>query len=152
MKPTSSLLALAFLATLLTSPAHGAEKSPEPATAATEDREHARLVSARKQAHEMPEVLAAHQQAKADRAQAQKAQTEYQTANKRALASEEAYRKALEAGLTKVDPEAAVLVEKEKAAFRERMVKARELRKAQVTPRRAATEEPDERDNDEAAR
>ncbi|GBL43575.1 hypothetical protein EMGBD4_10740, partial [Verrucomicrobiota bacterium] len=38
----------------------------------------------------------------------------------------------LEAGLTKVDPEAPALLEKEKAAFRERMVKARELRKAQV--------------------
>lgn len=151
MKPTSSLLALAFLATLLPSPAQGAEKSPDPA-AATDDRDHARLVTARKQAHEMPEVLAAHQQAKADRALAQKAQTEYQIANKRAIASEEAYRKALEAGLTKVDPAAAVLVEKEKIAFRERMVKARELRKAQVTPRRAATEEPDERDDDEAAR
>ena len=105
--------------------------------------------AARKQANALPEVSAAHQQAKADRALAQKARADYRTANKRATESEEAYRKAFAEGLGKVDPEAAGLLEKEKAAFRERMVKAREARKAAAPRKQAAREEPDQPDDEE---
>jgi len=149
MNTTSTLLALALLAAPLPFPAHAAEKPAPAATAPDDDPEHARLAAARKQANALPEVLAAHQQAKADRALAQKAQAEYRAANKRATESEEAYRKALADGLAKVDPQAASLLEKEKAAFRERMLKAREARKA-ATPRKPATrEEPDQPDDEE---
>jgi hypothetical protein len=97
----------------------------------------------------LPEVAAAHQQAKIDRALAQKAQADYRTANKRATESEEAYRKAFAEGLGKVDPEAAALLEKEKAAFRERMLKAREARKAAAPRKQAAREEPAEPDDED---
>ena len=148
MNTTSSLLALALLAASLPFPVHAAEKPAPVATSPEDDPEHDRLVAARKQANALPEVLAAHQQAKADRALAQKAQAEYRTANKRATESEEAYRKAFADGLAKVDPQAASLAEKEKAAFRERMLKAREARKA-AAPRKAATREEAEQTEDE---
>jgi hypothetical protein len=149
MNTTSSLLALALLAAPLPFPARAAEKPAPAASPQDDDPEHDRLVAARKQANALPEVLAAHQQAKADRALAQKAQAEYRTANKRATESEEAYRKAFADGLAKVDPQAASLAEKEKTAFRERMLKAREARKA-AAPRKAAPRgEPDPADDEE---
>lgn len=146
---TSSLLTLALLATSLPFPALAADKPATPAPAAAADPAHDRLVAARKQANALPEVAAAQQQAKADRALAQKAQAEYRAANKRATESEEAYRKAFAEGLGKVDPEAAGLLEKEKAAFRERMIKAREARKAAAPRKPAAREEPDQADEEE---
>mgnify|MGYP003333503642 CR=1 FL=1 len=93
------------------------------------DPQHARLVAARKAANNLPDVLAAEQQAKADRAMAAKALAEYKAARKRSTDSESAYRKAFDAALAKVDEEAPALQEKERAAFRERMLKARTARK-----------------------
>lgn len=145
---TSSLLALALLATPLPFPAYAADK-PAAAAPATDDAGHDRLTAARKLANALPEVAAAYQQAKSDRALAQKARAEYRTANKRATDAEEAYRKAFTEGLSKVDPEAAGLLEKEKAAFRERMIKAREARKAAAPRKQAAREEPDQPDDEE---
>jgi hypothetical protein len=149
MNTTSSLLALALLATPLPFPAYAADKPAAAPAARDDDASHDRLTAARKQANALPEVSAAHQQAKADRALAQKARADYRTANKRATESEEAYRKAFAEGLGKVDPEAAGLLEKEKAAFRERMVKAREARKAAAPRKQAAREEPDQPDDEE---
>lgn len=149
MHTTTSLLAIALLAAPLPFPAYAADKPA--ATTPTRDDEagHDRLVAARKQANALPEVAAAHQQAKVDRALAQKAQAEYRAANKRATESEEAYRKAFAEGLGKIDPEAAGLIEKEKAAFRERMIKAREARKAAAPRKQAAREEAAEPDDEE---
>lgn len=149
MNTTSSLLALALLATPLPFPAYAADKPAAATPARDDDAGHDRLTAARKQANALPEVSAAYQQAKADRALAQKARADYRTANKRATESEEAYRKAFADGLGKVDPEAAGLLEKEKAAFRERMVKAREARKAAAPRKQAAREEPDQPDDEE---
>jgi hypothetical protein len=152
MNPSTSLLAFALLAAQLPSPALAAADKAEAAeTAKPADPEHAQLVAARKAANDLPEVRAAHEQAKADRALAQKAQTEFKTANKRATESEEGYRKAFEAGLAKVDPHAAALQEKEKAAFKERMLKAREARKDKVAPKHAAHDQPEEPDGAEEA-
>ncbi|MBM3867360.1 MAG: hypothetical protein FJ384_00305 [Verrucomicrobia bacterium] len=92
--------------------------------------DHARLVAARKAALELPEIAAAEQQAKADRALTAKAYAEYKTARKRSNDSEAAYRKAYDEALGKVDPAAPALQEKERAAFRERMLKARSAKKA----------------------
>ncbi|MEY2751220.1 MAG: hypothetical protein RLZZ550_1191 [Verrucomicrobiota bacterium] len=148
MNTHSTLLALALLATSLPCPAHAAEKPAATAPARDDEAAHDRLVAARRQANALPEVAAAHQQAKADRALAQKAQAEYRTANKRATESEDAYRKAFTEALAKVDPEAANLIEKAKAAFRERMAKAREARKA-AAPRKPAAREEAEQPDDE---
>ena len=93
------------------------------------DPEHARLVAARKAANDLPEVMSAEQQAKADRAMTNKAYAEYKAARKRSTDSEAAYRKAFDAALAKVDEGAPALQEKERAAFRERMLKARASKK-----------------------
>ncbi|MEY4132699.1 MAG: hypothetical protein RL592_757 [Verrucomicrobiota bacterium] len=93
------------------------------------DPEHARLVAARKAANDLPEVMSAEQQAKADRAMTNKAYAEYKAARKRSTDSEAAYRKAFDAALAKVDEGAPALQEKERAAFRERMLKARAAKK-----------------------
>ena len=149
MHTTTSLLAIALLAAPLPFPAYAADKPATPSPARDDEAGHDRLVAARKQANALPEVAAAHQQAKVDRALAQKAQADYRMANKRATESEEAYRKAFAEGLGKVDPEAAALLEKEKAAFRERMLKAREARKAAAPRKQAAREEPAEPDDED---
>ncbi len=108
------------------------------------DPEHARLVAARKAANELPDVLAAEQQSKSDRALAHKALAEYKLARKKSAASEEAYHKALEAGLTKIDEGAAAIQEKERAAFHDRMVKARAAKKGSSKKGGATGEEPEE--------
>jgi len=149
MHTTTSLLAIALLAAPLPFPAYAADKPAASSPARDDEAGHDRLVAGRKQANALPEVAAAHQQAKVDRALAQKAQADYRTANKRATESEEAYRKAFAEGLGKVDPEAAALLEKEKAAFRERMLKAREARKAAAPRKQAAREEPAEPDDED---
>lgn len=93
------------------------------------DPEHTRLVAARKAANDLPEVMSAEQQAKADRALTNKAYAEYKAARKRSTDSEAAYRKAFDTALAKVDEGAPALQEKERAAFRERMLKARASKK-----------------------
>ena len=149
MHTTTSLLAIALLAAPLPFPAYAADKPAAPAPARDDEAGHDRLVAARKQANALPEVAAAHQQAKVDRALAQKAQADYRTANKRATESEEAYRKAFAEGLGKVDPEAAALLEKEKAAFRERMLKARAAKKGGAKKTVAKSDDDDDDADDE---
>jgi hypothetical protein len=112
------------------------------------DPEHARLVAARKAANELPEVAAAEQQAKIDRALTTKAYAEYKTARKRSNDSETAYRKAFDAALAKVDADAPALQEKERAAFRERMLKARAAKKGGAKKTVAKDDEDDGQDDE----
>lgn len=125
MKPHTLTVLAALLAASFT-PMPAATKAapkPEAATAASSltDEERARLTAARKVAADNPEVLAAHEQAKADKAAARKAYLDFKSTRERAASSEEAWRKLHDAALAKADPAAAALVEKEKAAFRARM-------------------------------
>ena len=113
------------------------------------DPEHARLVAARKAANELPEVMSAEQQAKADRAMTNKAYAEYKAARKRSTDSEATYRKAFDAALAKVDEGAPALQEKERAAFRERMLKARASKKGGAKKAVAKAEDEDDGDDDE---
>ena len=92
--------------------------------------ERARLTAARRAAAEKPEVLAASEQAKADRAQVRKLYLDYKSMREKAEASEAAHRKLQEAAMKEADPATPALIEKEKAAFRARMEKARKDGKA----------------------
>ena len=74
-------------------------------------------------------MAAVSSQAKADHALTAKALAEYKAARKRSTDSESAYRKAFDAALAKVDEGAPALQEKERATFRERMLKARGSKK-----------------------
>ncbi len=112
------------------------------------DPDHARLVAARKAALELPEIASAEQQAKADRALTTKAYAEYKMARKRSNDSEAAYRKAYDEALGKIDPAAPALQEKERAAFRERMLKARTAKKG--SPKKPAAKD-DEADDEPAS-
>ena len=111
------------------------------------DPEHARLVAARKAANDLPEVASAEQQAKADRALTTKAYAEYKTARKRSNDSEAAYRKVFDVALAKVDEGAPAILEKERVAFRERMLKARAAKKGTV--KKAAAKADDDDDDDD---
>ena len=113
------------------------------------DPDHARLVAARKAANDLPEVMTAEQQAKADRALTNKAYAEYKMARKRSTDSETAYRKAFDAALAKVDEGAPALQEKERDAFRERMNKARASKKVGAKKSVAAAEDDEDGDEDE---
>jgi hypothetical protein len=75
-------------------------------------------------------VQSAQAQAKADRALAVKTAAEYKQARAKASESESIYRKLFEENLTKLDPEAAAIQLQERQAFREKMVKARALKKS----------------------
>ncbi len=115
----------------------------------TADSDRARLVAARKAANDLPEVMTAEQQAKADRALTNKAYAEYKMARQRSTDSETAYRKAFDAALAKVDEGAPALQEKERDAFRERMIKARAAKKTGTKKPVAGAEEDEEGDEDE---
>jgi hypothetical protein len=93
------------------------------------DTEHARLVEAKKRVNEIPEVLTAQQQAKSDHAQLVKVSAEYKQARTKSTNSDQAYRKIFDEQLNRLDPEAAKISAKERQAFREKMVKAREAKK-----------------------
>jgi hypothetical protein len=95
------------------------------------DADHTRLVEARKRVNEIPEVLSAQQQAKADHAQLVKVSADYKQARTRSSTSDDAYRKIFDEQLNKLDPEAAKISAKERQAFRDKMVKAREAKKAE---------------------
>ena len=118
--------------------------APAKEAGASADPDHARLVAARKAALELPEIAAAEQQAKADRALTTKAYAEYKMARKRSNDSEAAYRKAYDAALGKIDAEAPALQEKERAAFRERMLKARTAKKGGAKKPTAKDDEADD--------
>ena len=79
--------------------------------------------------NEIPEVLTAQQQAKADHAQLVKVSAEYKQARTKSTNSDEVYRKVFDEQLNKLDPEAAKISAKERQAFRDKMVKAREAKK-----------------------
>ena len=123
--------------------------APAKEAGATADPDHARLVAARKATLELPEIAAAEQQAKADRALTTKAYAEYKMARKRSNDSEAAYRKAYDEALGKVDPAAPALQEKERAAFRERMLKARTAKKGSTKKPATKDDEDDEPTSDE---
>lgn len=93
------------------------------------DADHARLVEAKKRVNEIPEVFSTQQQVKADRAQLVKASADYKQARTKSTNSDETYRKIFDEQLIKLDPEAAKISAKERQAFREKMVKAREAKK-----------------------
>ncbi len=92
--------------------------------------ERERLTTARRAAAAKPEVLVASEQAKADRAQVRKLFLDYKSMREKAEASEAAHRKLQEAAMKEADPASVALVEKEKAAFKARMEKARKNGKA----------------------
>lgn len=139
----AALLAAGLHTQLVAAPAKAEGQAPDP--------EHARLVTARKAANEVPAVLSAEQQAKADRALTTKAYAEYKSARKRSTESETAYRKLFDEALAQVDAGAPAIQEKERVAFRERMLKARTAKKGSAKkPATKATDE-DEDELDEAA-
>lgn len=128
-----TLPAVAALLVATLTPIHAATKArpetaakPEtaqPGALTTEERD--RLSAARKAAADNPEVQAAYEQAKADKAAARKAYLDFKSTRERAASSEEAWRKLHDTALAKADPAATALVEKEKAAFRARMAASR---------------------------
>ncbi len=123
MMNTRSLNTLLLASLLAAAPALAVEGKPESSP------EKAQLAAARRKASAEPDVVAASQQHRADKALAEKAKSDYQSARKKAEASEADYRKKFDEALAKADPEAPALVKKEKDAFRERMAKARASRK-----------------------
>ena len=100
----AALLAVGLHAQLAAAPAKEVGASTDP--------EHARLVAARKATNALPEVMAAEQQAKADRALTTKAYAEYKVARKRSTDSEAAYRNIFDSSLATVDEGAPALQEK----------------------------------------
>ena len=144
-----SSLAAARLAAGVHSPPAAA---PARDGAGPQDPEHARLIAARKAANDLPEVASAEQQAKADRALTAKAYAEYKTARKRSNDSEAAYRKVFDVALAKVDEGAPALQEKERAAFRDRMLKARAAKKGGAKKSVAKADDDDGDDDEPAAK
>ena len=140
---TAALLAVGLHAQLAAAPAKDDGHAVDP--------DHARLVAARTAANDLPEVMSAEQQAKADRALTNKAYAEYKAARKRSTDSEATYRKAFDAALAKVDEGAPALQEKERAAFRERMLKARTAKKGATKKTVAKTDDDDDDAEDEPA-
>jgi hypothetical protein len=103
--------------------------TPKGETVKVVDSDHEHLVEAKKRVNEIPEVLSAQQQAKADHAQLVKVSAEYKQARTKSTNSDDAYRKIFDEQLNKIDPEAAKISAKERQAFRDKMVKAREAKK-----------------------
>ena len=143
-----TLVAALLLAVLtsLTPPVHAKTGTSKPTSAielSSEERQ--RLTAARRVAGDKPEVLAAHEQAKSDRAAVRKLYLDYKSAREKAAMSEAAWKKLMEDALAKADPAAAALAEKEKAAFRARMESSRKSGKSGA---KVAADE-DEEDGDE---
>lgn len=153
----TTLLLLAGFAASLPSSLYAAKPSaakPAPAahSASAEDHadpEQAKLGAAKRKVHELPEIASAQQQAKADRALATKAAAEYKHARTKAAESETAYRKAYDEALAKVDPEAADILKKQRAAFREKMLKARAEKGAAGEGKKATAKADDEAPGEE---
>ncbi len=121
----TALVAATLLAALTLIPVARAAEGPE---LSAEERQ--RLTAARRVASDKPEVLAAEEQAKADRAQVRKLYLDYKAMREKSAASEEAHKRLLAEAMAKADPAAPALMEKERAAFRARMEKARKDGKA----------------------
>jgi hypothetical protein len=137
----AALLAVGLHAQLTAAPVKEEGQNADPG--------HARLVAARKAANDLPEVMSAEQQAKADRALTNKAYAEYKVARKRSTDSEGAYRKIFDTALAKVDEGAPALQEKERAAFRERMLKARTAKKGTAKKTVAKADDDEDEADDE---
>ena len=118
--PKIPLVAAALLAVLTLVPA---ARAADGAELTAEERQ--RLTAARRVASDKPEVLAAEEQAKADRAQVRKLYLDYKAMREKSAASEEAHKRLLADAIAKADPAATALMEKERAAFRARMEKSR---------------------------
>ena len=123
--PKHPLVAAALLAVLTLAPSAGAAEAPE---LTAEERQ--RLTAARRVASDKPEVLAAEEQAKADRAQVRKLYLDYKALREKSAASDEAHKRLLAEAMSKADPAAPALMEKERAAFRARMERSRKDGKA----------------------
>ncbi|MEI7602585.1 MAG: hypothetical protein WCJ77_02905 [Opitutae bacterium] len=119
--------------------------TPKGASAKSVDSDHEHLVEAKKRVNEIPEVLTAQQQAKADHAQWVKVSAEYKQARTKSTNSDEVYRKIFDEQLNKLDPEAAKISARERQAFREKMVKAREAKK--TDGKKVGAVDPDEVDD-----
>lgn len=136
---THRIAALCWVAVIALTPSHlyGASKTATPASAdvkALSSEESQRLTAARRVAADDPEVSAAYEQAKSDKASARKAYLDYKSTRERAASSENAWRSLSEKALAKADPAAEALVAKEKAAFRARMAASRPEAKAGKHP------------------
>ena len=141
----SNLLLIGILTTGLNAKPMDTPKS-QPVKAI--DSDHERLVEAKKRVNEIPEVLSAQQQAKSDHAQLVKASADYKQARTKSTGSDEAYRKIFDEQLTRLDPEAAKISAKERQAFRDKMVKARESKKSDGK-KVGTSESPEEDDHEE---
>lgn len=137
-KLTTLLLAAGLAVTALPSSLLAAEPAAE--TEQAGDRDQAKLSAAKRKVLALPDIASAQQQAKADRAMASKASAEYKQARTKAAESEMAYRKAFDEALAKEDPAAAEIQKKQRAAFREKMLKARGEKKPAPTKDRADDE------------
>lgn len=138
----SSLLLIGILTTDISAKPMDAPKGD---TTKAVDTDHEHLVEAKKRVNEIPDVLSAQQQAKADRAQLVKVLAEYKQARTKSNNSDDAYRKIFDEQLSKLDPEAAKISAKERQAFREKMVKARESKK--VDGKKVGSSDSDEDDD-----
>lgn len=132
--PKIPLVAAALLAVLTLVPA---ARAADGAELTAEERQ--RLTAARRVASDKPEVLAAEEQAKADRAQVRKLYLDYKAMREKSAASEEAHKRLLADAMAKADPAATALMEKERAAFRARMERSRKTGKG-AEPETADTE------------
>ena len=144
-KLTSLLLAAGLAVTALPTSvlaAPPARPTAEPAaeTEQAADPDQAKLSAAKRKVLALPDIASAQQQAKADRAMASKASAEYKQARTKAAESETAYRKAFDEALAKEDPAAAEIQKKQRAAFREKMLKARGEKKPAAPNERAEDE------------
>ena len=137
-KLTTLLLAAGLAVTALPSSLLAAEPAAE--TEQAGDPDQAKLSAAKRKVLALPDIASAQQQAKADRAMASKASADYKQARTRAAESETAYRKAFDEALAKEDPAAAEIQKKQRAAFREKMLKARGEKKPAPTKERADDE------------
>lgn len=144
--PKTSLVAALLLAALtptLPCAARANEAGAKPAIELTAE-ERQRLTAARRVAGDKPEVLAAHEQAKADRSLVRKLYLDYKSAREKAATSEAAWKKLMDDALAKADPAAGALAEKEKSAFRARMELSRKSGKSGAKVAKDETEEEDE--------
>lgn len=137
-KLTTLLLAAGLAVTALPSSLLAAEPAAE--TEQASDPDQAKLSAAKRKVLALPDIASAQQQAKADRAMASKASAEYKQARTKAAESEMAYRKAFDEALAKEDPAAAEIQKKQRAAFREKMLKARGEKKPAPTKDRSDDE------------
>lgn len=129
-KTLVAALLLAVLTSLTPSALAKAETTKPASALELSAEERQRLTAARRVAGDKPEVLAAHEQAKSDRAAVRKLYLDYKSAREKAAMSEASWKKLMEAALAKADPAAAALADKERAAFRARMEASRKSDKA----------------------